>query len=436
MKRFRTSIFPSLLLLLPLLLASCASKRVAEKEDLSEKPDTSVAVMPLESEKPTFAVEDTTTIEAFPEPDYEGVPIVERLELLLDDTIFARTQVALLVYDLDDDRVLFECNPRQCMRPASCQKIVTAVAALHHLGVNYRYRTSLYTAGTVTDSLLEGDLYVRGGFDPLFGKDDLRAFVDSIQAWGINSVTGNLCLDLSFKDKDRLGWGWCWDDDEVPLTPLLYIGADNFAESFLQLLRQRGIRLQGRTVETLLPDSAKKLCTRSHTIDQVLQPMLKKSDNNAAESLFFQLAAADGKPFADRKDAEKKINSLIRSLNLQPSHYQIADGSGLSLYNYLTPQLLVKILRFAYKDQTIFRHLYPALPVAGRDGTLKKRMRATTAADNVHAKTGTVEGISTLAGYCTAANGHTLCFAIMNQGIRHASTGRNFQDRVCVALTK
>ena len=53
---------------------------------------------------------------------------------------------------------------------------------------------------------------------------------------------------------------------------------------------------------------------------------------------------------------------------------------------------------------------------------------------NVTAKTGTVTGVSALAGYCTAANGHYLCFSIINNGIRKAQTGRTFQDRVCEAL--
>lgn len=63
-------------------------------------------------------------------------------------------------------------------------------------------------------------------------------------------------------------------------------------------------------------------------------------------------------------------------------------------------------------------------------------MKSGPACGNVCAKTGTVEGVSTLSGYCTAPDGHTYCFSIMNQGIRHTSTGRNFQDRVCQALTR
>ena len=164
--------------------------------------------------------------------------------------------------------------------------------------------------------------------------------------------------------------------------------------------------------------------------------MLKESNNSAAESLFYQLAAQGGKPHAGRKQAVAHYNTLFRHIGLEPSHYQIADGSGLSLYNYLTPEAIGRLLRYAYNDDDIYRHLHPALPIAGEDGTLRKRMRHSAAEGNVHAKTGTVEGVSTLSGYLTTATGNVLCFSIMNQGVRYSSTGRNFQDRVCRALCR
>ena len=76
----------------------------------------------------------------------------------------------------------------------------------------------------------------------------------------------------------------------------------------------------------------------------------------------------------------------------------------------------------------------PSLPVAGVDGTLKSRMQKTLAQGNVRAKTGTLTGISSLAGYCTAPNGHELAFAIINQGILDKTSGKAFQDRVCQVL--
>ena len=80
----------------------------------------------------------------------------------------------------------------------------------------------------------------------------------------------------------------------------------------------------------------------------------------------------------------------------------------------------------------IYPKLYQSLPIAGVDGTLKSRMKqGTPSYNNVHAKTGTISGISCLAGYCTAANGHELVFAIMNQNMLSGRDARIFQDKVC-----
>ena len=123
-------------------------------------------------------------------------------------------------------------------------------------------------------------------------------------------------------------------------------------------------------------------------------------------------------------------------MGLDPLDYTIADGSGLSLYNYVTAEMIVRLLRYAYDNREIYDHLYPALPVAGVDGTLENRMTKGACRGNVHAKTGTVSGVSTLGGYCQAANGHTLCFAILNQGLVKASDGRAFQDQICDAICR
>ena len=130
------------------------------------------------------------------------------------------------------------------------------------------------------------------------------------------------------------------------------------------------------------------------------------------------------------------MKRLLYRLGLDPVNYTIADGSGLSLYSYVTAEMLVKLLRFAYDNRSIYNHLYPALPIAGVDGTLENRMKTAPCRNNVHAKTGTVSGVSTLAGYCQASNGHDLCFAILNQGVIKASDGRAFQDRICEALCR
>lgn len=365
-------------------------------------------------------------------------PLPQRIQELLDNDIFDRTQVGIYVYDLTADTLVFTHNEQQCMRPASNEKLMTAITALNDLGVLYEYRTRLYTTSTPadSDSIFTGHIYIRAGYDPLLDGDDLRAFAQSLKEHRIFRLQQPIVLDLSMKDDKRLGWGWCWDDDEVPTTPLLYRNDDKFTDNLRRIFREEGIDWDGTVTEDTTPNTATLLLTRTHNIDQVLLPMMKKSNNSMAESLFYQLAAQKGKSRAGRKQAVAHYNALIRHIGLDPTHYQIADGSGLSLYNYLSPELLGRMLRYAYNNDDIYRHLLPSLPIAGEDGTLRKRMRGSAAQGNVRAKTGTVEGVSTLSGYLTTATGNLLCFSIMNQGIRHTSTGRNFQDRVCKALCK
>lgn len=365
-------------------------------------------------------------------------PLPQRIQELLDNDIFDRTQVGIYVYDLTADTLVFTHNEQQCMRPASNEKLMTAITALNDLGVLYEYRTRLYATSIPadSDSIFTGHIYIRAGYDPLLDGDDLRAFAQSLKEHRIFRLQQPIVLDLSMKDDKRLGWGWCWDDDEVPTTPLLYRNDDKFTDNLRRIFREEGIDWDGTVTEDTTPNTATLLLTRTHNIDQVLLPMMKKSNNSMAESLFYQLAAQKGKSRAGRKQAVAHYNTLIRHIGLDPTHYQIADGSGLSLYNYLSPELLGRMLRYAYKNDDIYRHLLPSLPIAGEDGTLRKRMRGSAAQGNVRAKTGTVEGVSTLSGYLTTATGNLLCFSIMNQGIRHTSTGRNFQDRVCKALCK
>ena len=158
-------------------------------------------------------------------------------------------------------------------------------------------------------------------------------------------------------------------------------------------------------------------------------------DNLYAESMFYQLGAATGASPAKASHGRQMILKTLKNAGVT-GQYKIADGSGLSLYNYVTPELLAKLLIYAYRKSGIIRYLYVSLPIAGEDGTLKKRMKDSPAHLNVRAKTGTVTGVSSLAGYALAANNHMLVFSIINQGIMKADDGRNFQDKVCKALCK
>jgi D-alanyl-D-alanine carboxypeptidase/D-alanyl-D-alanine-endopeptidase (penicillin-binding protein 4) len=389
----------------------------------------SVNVMAQTEEVDTLGVDSVDV--ALPWPQN----IQYRLDSLMQSKLLETSMVGMIVYDLTADSILYKVNERQALRPASTMKLVTAITALDRLGGSYQFRTQLYHTGSIEENTLKGDLYCVGGFDPAFNGDDLRAFVESVHQMGIDTICGRVVADLSMKDADLLGEGWCWDDDNPKLSPLS-IGRDiEFLDRFVKKLSEDSIVFAGiRLSNSSLPNDARILCTRTHTMDQILQRMMKVSDNFYAEAMFYQLGAAIGRRPAKAKDAASVVKQLIQKVGNGKNPYRVADGSGLSLYNYVTPELEMRLLRYAYRNSQIYQHLLPSLPIAGRDGTLKTRMKGTFAEENVKAKTGTVTGVSALAGYCTAANGHQLCFSIINQGIMKSDPGRNFQDKVCNAL--
>lgn len=360
--------------------------------------------------------------------------IQAKIDRLLTHDMFQTSQLGLMIWDLDADSALYRFNERQLMRPASTMKAITAITALDRLGGSYQFKTELCYTGQVDSCVLQGDVYCVGGFDPRFNTDDMRAFVEGLHKMGIDTIRGNLYADKSMKDADLLGEGWCWDDDNPVLSPLLISRKDQFMDRFYTELRKAGIYLAGAIGNKRKPHEASCIVRRFHTIDQILMRMMKESDNLYAEAMFYQLAASTGNHPASAKSAKAVIRQLVNKLGLDGSRYRFADGSGLSLYNYVSAELEVRLLRYAYENENIYNHLLPSLPIAGQDGTLRRRMRSQFTSGNVRAKTGTLEGVSSLCGYLTASNGHRLCFSIINQGVMHAKNGRKFQDKVCSIL--
>lgn len=352
-------------------------------------------------------------------------------------TIFNTSAVGMKIYDLTADSTLFELNERQLLRPASTLKMIVAVTALDRLGSDYKLTTRVAYTGRIDSLALDGNIYCKGGFDPTLANSDISDIADSIAALGIDTIKGDICLDLTMKDADRMGEGWCWDDDNPVLSPLVVGRKDEFGDRLTRRLRQKGIVLTGRCREGNMPGNANTIYKKVTPITTVMHRQLKRSDNLYSEAIFYQIAS-DGmiRSRATAKNGRQAVNRLISKLGFKPSAYYIADGSGLSLYNYVSAELEVAFLKYAYHDKRIFETLYDCLPIAGVDGSLDERMRRGAAHDNVRAKTGTVTGISSLAGYCTAANGHVLCFSIINSGIRYKSSGRNFQDKICQAMCR
>ena len=198
-----------------------------------------------------------------------------------------------------------------------------------------------------------------------------------------------------------------------------------FVSAFREALIAEGIQVNGDAVDIddflAKPDlaGARTLVSyKSPVLRQIAASMMKVSQNQYAETLLRTLGASGalGLPTVAASAAKvgaQRVRDALRSWNIADDSYVLADGSGLSRYNYVTSDALVRILRQMRADPTHAPAFTDALPVTGRDGTLSRRLAGTAAEGRVRAKTGTVDNVRAIAGYVETASGETLVFSII-----------------------
>jgi serine-type D-Ala-D-Ala carboxypeptidase/endopeptidase (penicillin-binding protein 4) len=133
---------------------------------------------------------------------------IDRIILNADPNV----HVSIEVVSLKNGQKLYQKSPHHLFVPASCVKMITGAAALHQLGVNYRFETKLFTAGRVEQKTLKGDLYLQGSGDPEFAVRDLEELVFQLKLQNITKIEGNLYVDNTLFDGISQGPGWMWDD--------------------------------------------------------------------------------------------------------------------------------------------------------------------------------------------------------------------------------
>lgn len=161
------------------------------------------------------------------------------LDSLLKTELVQSTTVAIDIYNLTERKVVYQKNNKLLLNPASNMKLLTSVAGLLFLGVEYQFQTSLYYHGTINRDTLFGDIYVVGGCDPDFSLNDLQQFIEAIKSTGIKFITGKLFADVSFKDDIYWGSGWMWDD--APFSDAPYLSALNINDNIISVLVQPSV---------------------------------------------------------------------------------------------------------------------------------------------------------------------------------------------------
>lgn len=446
---------------------------------------------------------------------------------LLTSPVLAGSGTALIVVSLDRGDTLFAREVDRLYTPGSNLKLFTATAALHTLGPDYRFRTSLLATGAIEADTLRGDLVLVGRGDPDLLAVDLAALADTLIMRGARVVLGDVRADASWFDVPAdWGPGWMWDDgpfwfwpwisaltvednvvtltarpgpasgrpvaiglspatsfvdvrvsattgspdadstlevtrqwmpraaNVIEVTGVLPLGADSIVEQrsvedpplyaatlLRELLAERGVEVRGDVRYGALAHDEVADTVAVHVSESLavsIRNFLKASDNLTGEQLVKTIGAeVDGAPGSYASGLAAVRAFLEREVGLDSAAFVLADGSGVSRYNLVTAGQIARLLDYVYAREDLAAPFIAALPVAGVDGTLESRMRGTPAEGRVRAKTGSLQGVSTLSGYALTGDDERFAFSLLMEFfVGSTDSRRAVQDSVVARLAR
>ena len=366
-----------------------------------------------------------------------------------------------------DGRVIFARSSSDSLAPASTLKLATALAALEIIGPEATFVTRFLASKPVKNGVIEGDLYVVGGGDPLFATlgykttfddpdqfyEDFASLATTLSDAGVREIRGGIVGDESRYDTTR--WVTSWPSryqvggtvaplsalmvndgstgySETPNEPTTIRKAGDppvlFASTLRTVLLSRGIKVGGGASSGRAPSEITEIASfESVPMTEVLAEMLIDSDNTTAELVTKEIgrvAAGQGTTVAGVTAIK---DSLIRQ-GFDTTGLVMFDGSGLDTANRMSCSLALDLVMNVASGA----ELSAALPLGGRTGTLRKRMQSTASTGRVRAKTGTLNSVNALAGFADTPQGNVLSFAFIHNGNDSRTTGvaDGFTDRL------
>lgn len=187
------------------------------------------------------------------------------------------------------------------------------------------------------------------------------------------------------------------------------------ATLFQESLERLGISVAGHPVVGGVPQAAREIASFSRNIVPVLINLNKVSDNLSAEMMLKTISAVEDKTAGSSQGGVYAIHRFLHKFGIDTTKYQLADGSGLSFYDLISAEMIIQLLEGMAQQKDLFPTFLESLPIAGVDGTIRSRMRQSPAQGNLRAKTGTINGVSSLSGYVQTLDGEKLAFAMTMQ---------------------
>ena len=427
------------------------------------------------------------------------------LQKLLEQPDYVNATFGIHVLNLSTGKTLYSWNSDKRMIPASTMKVITTATALEILGSDYHFYTKVGYTGRISNKELNGDLAVIGGGDPSLGSEYfqndyfnphfLDIWAQKLKAAGITKIDGDLVLDASFYDTEKIPPTWIWEDmgnyygagasaltvfddlfritfsspakagkltkiisiepkiegleitnevlssdlnrDEAyvlgsPLDKVRKITGtipknrksftikasvqhpeELLAEAFIRHLALAGIFITGKIRFEQV--NSKKFqpvyIQESPPLKDIVKVLNHESVNLFAEHLLKQVAAVKN-GVGNRKAGIEIIRDFWKSKGIDTDALFMEDGSGLSHFNAVTPELFTEILDFMYNQSKNREAFISSLPKAG-DGTLSGFDKVLFPGKTLHAKSGSMTRVRCYTGYLTLDSGQTTAFSIM-----------------------
>lgn len=408
------------------------------------------------------------------------------------------------------DTMLITQNHKQSMATASVMKTITTATALNILGKDFRFETILEHDGIIKDSILYGNIYIKGGGDPTLGFDNpeelLCEWVYAIEKLGIKTITGGIIADESIFDNKAVHNRWVWEDlasgygagsyglsfhenlyyitlqsgskegdstfirkvyppmNDLILYNQIISGAKNSGDNsmifgspdtYIRTLsgtipaNENGFVIKGAipnpplycannlhnilyynnitvlkypiTLQNNTPNSEnitlnqtkriKFYSTYSDNLSNIIRTTNHRSVNLYAENILRILGyKTTGKGTTEA--GVKIITEYWQNKGINIHGFFMEDGSGLSRFNAIMPEQLLKIMRLQVNEPN-FDIFYKSLPIVGESGTVKNLCKNTSADGKIRAKSGSMTRVRCYTGYATTKSNEKLVFVMM-----------------------
>jgi PBP4 family serine-type D-alanyl-D-alanine carboxypeptidase len=215
--------------------------------------------------------------------------------------------------------------------------------------------------------------------------------------------------------------------------PSLFVGT-----VFAEMLVSKGLNIK-HIIKGSVPNDAMKITEHeSKPIVHSLNGLMKRSENLTAELIVKYIGSTVYDTIGTWNNGLLAIKTFLHdTVGIDTNTFSLSDGSGMSRYNYSSPNHFISVLSWAYNNKNIRNQFIETFPIGGVDGTLEERLENIDTTTTILAKTGSLAGVSCLSGYIISNTKNPLAFSILMNGFVNSSTlYRKLQDEIVYALTK